>query len=91
MPAGFLRAASGRPAAVSARILAMFAFNGADFFIPLAAKRFHDTGRRVWWLLALLVPIVGLIWTVQELAFRQGEPQTNSFGTVPRLKMAQRK
>ena len=59
--------------------------------VAMAAKRFHDTGRRVWWLLALLVPIVGLIWTVQELAFRQGEPQTNSFGPVPRLKMAQRK
>jgi len=41
MPRGLLRALPGRPAALAARICAMIAFNGADFFIPLAARRFH--------------------------------------------------
>ena len=42
MPNGMWRARPGRPAAVLARICAMAAFNGADFFIPLAARRIHD-------------------------------------------------
>jgi MFS family permease len=41
LPPGVLRARPGRPAALSSRICAMVAFNGADFFIPLAAERFH--------------------------------------------------
>lgn len=41
MPHGLLRAAPGRPAAIAARMCAMAAFNGADFFIPLAARRVH--------------------------------------------------
>ncbi len=41
MPDGLLRAAPGRPAAIAARMCAMAAFNGADFFIPLAARRVH--------------------------------------------------
>ena len=33
-------------------------------FIPslaLAARRLHDTGRSGWWLLLLLIPVIGLI------------------------------
>ena len=41
MPRGISRALPGQPAALAARICAMAAFNGADFFIPLAARRFH--------------------------------------------------
>jgi MFS family permease len=41
MPPGVARATVGRPAAIACRMCAMAAFSGADFFIPLAARRFH--------------------------------------------------
>lgn len=47
MPPGLLTAHPGRPAAIAARICAMAAFNGADFFIPLAARRIHDASPTV--------------------------------------------
>jgi uncharacterized membrane protein YhaH (DUF805 family) len=57
----------------------------------LSTRRFHDRGRSGWWLLAGLVPVVGLIWIFQELVLRDGDRAPNDFGPAPRLKMAQRK
>jgi MFS family permease len=47
MPPGLLTARPGRPAAIAARMCAMAAFNGADFFIPLAARRVHNASPTV--------------------------------------------
>ena len=54
-------------------------------FIPcisVAARRLHDIGRTGWWLLLILVPIVGwiilIIWYCQ-----QGEAGTNQYGPNP--------
>lgn len=51
-------------------------------FLPLWAvqfRRLHDTDRSAWWLLLLLIPIVG--WLI-ILAFncQDGTPGTNRFG-----------
>jgi MFS family permease len=47
MPKGVAHAVVGQPAAIASRMCAMFAFNSADFFIPLAADRFHDASPTV--------------------------------------------
>lgn len=65
---------------------------GALFlFIPfywsafcLMRKRCHDIGRSSWWLLLLLVPIVGALWVVAVLGFRRGNPGDNQYGPDPR-------
>ncbi|AJZ87963.1 membrane protein [Klebsiella michiganensis] len=54
--------------------------------LPLWAvqfRRLHDTDRSAWWLLLLLIPIVG--WLI-ILAFncQDGTPATNRFGPDPK-------
>jgi len=48
----------------------------------IAVRRLHDTDRRGWWVLVLLLPLVGLVWYCVLLA-RAGTPGPNRFGDVP--------
>jgi uncharacterized membrane protein YhaH (DUF805 family) len=50
----------------------------------LMAKRCHDIGRSAWWLLLLLIPVIGILWLVAVLAFRRGNPGRNQYGPDPR-------
>lgn len=43
-------------------------------------KRWHDRDKSGWWMLILLVPIVGAIWALIELGFLAGTPGANRFG-----------
>lgn len=71
MPSGLLTARPGRPAAIAARMCAMAAFNGADFFIPLAARRVHNASPTVQGA-TILGAAVG--WNLgQWFAVRRGE------------------
>ncbi|MGE0845542.1 MAG: DUF805 domain-containing protein [Flavobacteriaceae bacterium] len=48
--------------------------------LAICMRRLHDTGRRGWWLLAGLIPLIGwlvLIW----LFSRPGDEGANAFGT----------
>ena len=45
----------------------------------------HDRGTSAWWLLAVLVPIIGPIWLFITLALRGGTPSENQYGDDPRL------
>jgi uncharacterized membrane protein YhaH (DUF805 family) len=51
--------------------------------LAVAVRRLHDVGRSGWWLLILLVPLIGivvlLIWYLSR-----GEDGPNRFGTDPR-------
>ena len=51
--------------------------------LALAVRRLHDTGRRGWWLLLALVPLVGsvvlIVWFCLE-----GTPGPNAYGADPR-------
>lgn len=48
----------------------------------IAVRRLHDTNRTGWWMLLLIVPLVGLIWVVILLA-RAGDVGPNPYGQAP--------
>ncbi|AXI48350.1 hypothetical protein C1J03_21555 [Sulfitobacter sp. SK012] len=47
--------------------------------IAVAARRLHDIGRRGWWLLLILIPIVGLIVLIVFFSTK-GEETPNPYG-----------
>jgi len=54
-------------------------------FIPLLAldiRRLHDTGRSGWWLLIILVPVIGFIVLI-VFWVKPSEPGNNAFGPEP--------
>ena len=46
-------------------------------------KRLHDRGRSAWWLIVLLIPVLGPLWLAIELALRRGTPGENQYGADP--------
>jgi uncharacterized membrane protein YhaH (DUF805 family) len=46
-------------------------------------KRFHDRDKSGWWVLIVLIPIIGAIWILIELGFLAGTPGPNRFGPPP--------
>ena len=51
--------------------------------ISVSVRRLHDIGRRGWWLLLCLVPIIGWIWLIVWACFdsKKGE---NKWGPNPK-------
>lgn len=49
----------------------------------VSAKRWQDRGRSPWWVLLLLVPVVGTLWTVLDNGLVRGDRGQNRFGPVP--------
>ena len=49
----------------------------------ISVKRLHDRGKSAWWLLVLLIPIIGLIWYDVELGFLPGTDGGNEYGPQP--------
>jgi uncharacterized membrane protein YhaH (DUF805 family) len=56
-----------------------------DFALGLSlyVRRFHDLGKSAWWLLVLLIPIVGLIYGVIDCGFVRGDYGPNRYGPDP--------
>jgi uncharacterized membrane protein YhaH (DUF805 family) len=75
----FLEAVFGRP---STLFLYPPLFWGAA---ALAVKRLHDRGTSAWWLLAVLIPVLGPLWLFITVALRAGSPGENQYGDDPRL------
>jgi len=53
------------------------------FWIDMALhiKRLHDRGYSAWWMLiAILIPVVGLIWLCVQVGFLRGTVGPNRFG-----------
>ena len=46
----------------------------------ITTKRWHDRGKSGWWLLIVLVPIIGGIWALVELGFLGGDDTVNIYG-----------
>jgi len=48
-----------------------------------SAKRLHDQGRSAYWLLAVLLPVLGPLFLLYCLGFKKGAYQNNYYGPVP--------
>jgi uncharacterized membrane protein YhaH (DUF805 family) len=48
-----------------------------------ATKRLHDRNRSGWFQLVALIPVVGLVWTIVEIACLSGTPGPNRYGPPP--------
>jgi len=59
------------------------------FFAAIAAacvRRLHDQARSAWWLLAVLVPILGPLVLVVLLCIKRGTQGDNQYGEDPRTR-----
>jgi uncharacterized membrane protein YhaH (DUF805 family) len=50
--------------------------------IGVAIRRLHDTNRTGWWILVVLIPVVGWIWLIVLLA-QAGDTGPNQYGPPP--------
>jgi uncharacterized membrane protein YhaH (DUF805 family) len=51
--------------------------------LAVDVKRLHDRGKSGWWILLLLVPVLGLIWFIVECGCLKGTDGPNRFGADP--------
>ena len=51
--------------------------------VVLGIKRCHDRDHPGWWLLIVLIPLLGPLWLLVELGFLRGTPGPNRFGPDP--------
>jgi uncharacterized membrane protein YhaH (DUF805 family) len=51
--------------------------------IAISVKRWHDRGKSGWWVLVLLIPLVGWIWALVENGLLPGTPGPNRYGEPP--------
>jgi uncharacterized membrane protein YhaH (DUF805 family) len=51
--------------------------------LAVTVKRLHDRNRSGWFLLIILIPIVGAIWLLVEVWFLKGTDGPNRFGEPP--------
>ena len=51
--------------------------------LAVAVKRAHDRGKSGWWILIMLVPIVGFIWWLVDLGILEGQEGPNKYGPDP--------
>ncbi len=51
--------------------------------LAVSLKRCHDRDRSGWFLLISLIPLVGALWLLVELAFLKGTSGENRFGPDP--------
>ena len=59
-------------------------------FIPglaVAVRRLHDVDKSGWFLLIVLVPLVGMVWLL-VLDCTEGKPGDNEYGTDPKAMLA---
>jgi uncharacterized membrane protein YhaH (DUF805 family) len=52
--------------------------------LAISAKRWHDRGKSAWWVLLMLIPVIGWLWTLIECGMLKGTPGANRFGDAPR-------
>jgi uncharacterized membrane protein YhaH (DUF805 family) len=51
--------------------------------LAIAIKRWHDRGKSGWWVLIVLIPIIGSIWALIETGFLPGTDGPNEYGPDP--------
>ncbi|RJF87715.1 DUF805 domain-containing protein [Oleomonas cavernae] len=71
---------------MSPAAMTVFGIVGLVFLWPglaIAIKRWHDRGKSGWWVLIILIPIVGVIWALVENGFLRGTVGPNQYGPDP--------
>ncbi len=48
--------------------------------LAVSVKRWHDRNKSGWWVLIVLIPIIGGIWALIELGFLPGTEGPNAYG-----------
>ncbi len=51
--------------------------------ICIAIKRAHDRDKSGWWILIILIPLVGIIWYIVEFGCLRGTEGPNQYGPDP--------
>ena len=51
--------------------------------LAISAKRWHDRDRSGWWVLLLLLPVLGVLWVLVDNGFVRGSPGANRYGNPP--------
>ncbi len=79
-------------AGISYAIFGEYAANIVILVVPLVLlypalavgiKRWHDRDKSGWWMLIVLVPVVGPFWYLIECGFLRGTAGENRFGPDP--------
>ncbi|MGE0499026.1 MAG: DUF805 domain-containing protein [Ramlibacter sp.] len=69
----------------SAAGMVVWCLNGIVLVVltMLCIRRLHDRNYSGWWLMVVLVPVVGALWLSWQLALRRGVAQDNRWGPDP--------
>jgi uncharacterized membrane protein YhaH (DUF805 family) len=51
--------------------------------VCLGGKRYHDRDKSAWWMLIVLIPIIGWLWQIIELGLLKGTEGPKRFGPAP--------
>jgi uncharacterized membrane protein YhaH (DUF805 family) len=51
--------------------------------LAVGVKRYHDRGKSGWWVLIVLVPVIGGLWYLIECGFLRGTIGPNAYGPDP--------
>jgi uncharacterized membrane protein YhaH (DUF805 family) len=51
--------------------------------IAISVKRWHDRDKSGWWVLIVLVPVIGQLWALIDNGFLRGTRGPNRFGPEP--------
>jgi uncharacterized membrane protein YhaH (DUF805 family) len=51
--------------------------------LAISAKRWHDRGKSAWWVLVLLLPVIGWLWILVENGCLRGTTGPNAHGPDP--------
>ena len=64
-------------------VLIVFIVAATWISIAVAVKRYHDRNKSGWWVLIVLVPVIGGLWYLIECGFLRGTPGPNTYGPDP--------
>ena len=51
--------------------------------LAIAVKRYHDRDKSGWWVLIILLPVIGALWYLIECGFLRGTDGNNDYGPDP--------
>ena len=64
-------------------VLMVFIVAATWISIAVAVKRYHDRNKSGWWVLIVLVPVIGGLWYLIECGFLRGTAGPNDYGPDP--------